>query len=277
MTSAQRSTDRVVTVNGLRLQTRRRPGPKGPPLLLIHGLGGSMDSWEPLLDALSDRDILMIDTPGMGRSELPALPLSVGALAERIAGAVRALDVDVVDVLGFSHGGTVAQEFAHRRPAVVRRLALVATVAGIPWLPPRLRAGLALLSTRRYHDRAAAERDLRLLAGGRTAREPEVLRGIIDDRSANPPSTRGYRYLQLPVIWWSSHPWLHTLMCRTLVLAGRDDPVVRPVNASVLAARITDSRLALLPGAGHMVLFDEPERAARLLAEFLDAPDVDRR
>ncbi|MEJ2870447.1 alpha/beta fold hydrolase [Actinomycetospora sp. OC33-EN08] len=272
MTSAAPGTDRTVTAGGLCLATRRRPGPQGPPLLLVHGLGGSMGSWEPLLEALPERDVVMIDTPGMGRSELPALPLSIGALADRIADAVRTLDLDVVDVLGFSHGGTVAQELAHRHPALVRRLVLVATVAGIPWLPPRLRAGLALLSTRRYHDRAAAERDLRLLAGGRTARDPEALRGIIDDRAANPPSTRGYRYLQIPVLWWSSHLWLHTLRCRTLVVAGRDDPVVRSVNASVLAARIADSRLALLPDAGHMLLFDESQRAARLLTEFLDAP-----
>lgn len=265
-------TDRVVSVRGLTLHTRRRPGNAAPPLLLIHGLGGSMDSWQPLLDSLPDRDVVMIDTPGMGRSELPERPLPIHGLADVLAAALTELGIERVDVLGYSLGGTVAQEFVHRHPLRVRRLVLAATVAGIPWLPPNARSLMALLSTKRYHDRDTAVRAIPLLAGGRTARDPDVLAALVADRESHPPSKRGYRYLQIAVLGWSSHLWLHSLRCRTLVVAGTEDPVVRPINARILARRIRDSTVEIVDGAGHMMLFDEPERLARILTEFLSAP-----
>ncbi|MFF0494030.1 alpha/beta fold hydrolase [Nocardia sp. NPDC004068] len=264
--------DRTVTARGLVLYTRRRPGNTEPPLLLIHGLGGSMDSWKPLLANLPGRDVIMIDTPGMGRSELPRRPLPIHGVADVLAAALTELGVDRVDVLGYSHGGTVAQEFVHRHPRRVRRLILTATVAGVPWLPPRPRSTLALLSTRRYRDRAAAARDIPLLAGGRTARDAGTLAAVLADREANPPGKKGYRYLQAAVIGWSSHPWLHRLRCRTLVLQGSDDPVVRTFNGRLLAGRIHGARLEVLGGAGHLMLFDEPERLGRLISDFLSAP-----
>ncbi|NMO01622.1 alpha/beta fold hydrolase [Gordonia sp. TBRC 11910] len=228
-----------------------------------------MDSWGPLLDAIGDRDVIMIDTPGMGRSEVPRRPMSIGAIADTFAAALSELDVDRVDVLGYSHGGTVAQEFAHRHPGRLRRMVLVATVAGVPWLPPRFTAQRALLSTRRYHSKAVAARDIPILAGGRTARDAEVLDAILADRQAHPPSKTGYRYLQIAVMPWSSHPWLHRIQCRTLVLQGDDDPVVRVANGRLLAARIRNARLEIVGGAGHMMLFDEPDRVGPLIAEFL--------
>jgi pimeloyl-ACP methyl ester carboxylesterase len=240
--------------------------------LLIHGLGGSLDSWGALLDSLPGRGVIMIDTPGMGQSELPRFPLRVGTIADRLAEAVRKLGVDRVDVLGYSHGGIVAQEFARRHPEMLARLVLVATTAGIPWVPPRPRVQRALLSTRRYRSRAAAERDMPILAGGRVARDPDILRMILDDRQAHPPTTRGYHYLGLGLFGWCSYLWLHTLRCPTLVVHGSADPLVRPVNGRVLAARISTARLALLPGAGHMVLFDEPERIGAMVSEFLTQP-----
>ena len=272
-TDARRFTEHAVTTGGLRLHTRRRHGDGKPPLLLIHGLGGSLESWGPLLDHLPDRDVIMIDTPGMGQSELPRFPLRVRAIADRLAEVVRELGVETVDVLGYSHGGVVAQEFARRHPEMLRRLVLVATIGGFPWIPPRPPVQRALLSTRRYRSRAAAEHELPILAGGRVARDPEVLRAILEDRESHPPSKRGYRYLQLGVLGWSSHHWLHRLTCPTLVIQGGGDPVVRPVNGWLLASRIRNARFELVSGAGHMALFDEPERIGRILYEFLAMPD----
>lgn len=271
MTEAEQL-DRTVVAKGLTVYTRRRPGNAEPPLLLIHGLGGSMDSWQPFLEQLPDREVIMIDTPGMGRSELPSSPLPIHGIADVLAEALVELGVERVDVLGYSHGGTVAQEFAHRHPRRIRRLVLVATVAGIPWLPPKPSSAKALLSTRRYRSRAAAAHDIPLLAGGRTARDPDVLAAVLADREANPPSKKGYRFLQAAVVGWSSHLWLHTLRCRTLVLQGSDDPVVRVLNARILAGRIRGATLQVFDGAGHMMLFDESTRVGGAVSEFLSAP-----
>src|SRR4051794_8671753 len=106
--------DRPIEVRGLRLYTRRRPGRAQPPLLLLHGIGGSLTSWAPLLSALEHRDVVMIDAPGVGRSSLPWRPLRLPEIADYIADALHTLALDRVDVLGHSLGGMVAQELARR-------------------------------------------------------------------------------------------------------------------------------------------------------------------
>ena len=262
--------DRFVAVNGLRLFTRRRRGRgAGVPLVLLHGIGGSLESWQPLLEAMPDRDVIMVDAPGAGRSEVPLLPIPIAGFADCVAGAVRALGVERADVLGYSLGGLVTQELARRHPDLVRKLVLVAAIVGIGAKLGSLRARLTLLSTRRYRDRRAAEREIPILAGGRTARDPAVLQELLSSRAAHPPTQRGYRYQQLAVLGWSSRGWLHRLPFPTLVVQGADDPVVLEANGRMLADRIPNARLEIVPGAGHMVLFDESATVGPLIEDFL--------
>src|SRR4051794_26591853 len=225
-------TERPVFVGGLRLHTRRRRGSATPPLLLLHGIGGSLESWKPLLAALPDRDVVMIDCPGAGRSDVPWLPIPISTIADYVAGALQQLGImRRVDVLGYSLGGLVAQELARRHPASIRRLVLVSTIMGFYGRPPAPKVQRALMSTKRYTDAAAAERDMRLLAGGRTARDPAALVTVIADRAKHQPSPRGYLYQQLATLGWSSRRWLPALSMPTLVLQGDADPVVHVGNA----------------------------------------------
>lgn len=270
LTERPSHTERVVNVHGLNVYTRRRPGSATPPLLLINGLGGSLTAWDPLLEALPGRGVTMVDTPGAGRSQTPRFPLRVTQLADVIAEAATALGVEEVDVLGFSLGGTIAQELAKRHPERVRKLILVATIFGIGSRPVPLRVSKTLLTTTRYHDRAAMERDMPLLAGGRTAREPAVLQSLLDARESHPPSARGYYFQQLSLTGWSSWCWLKRLKLPTLVLHGAADPVVPTVNARMLAARIPNAQLELVDGAGHLMLFDEAATCGPVIDRFLD-------
>lgn len=262
--------DRVVAVRGLQIFTRRRHGNAAPPLVLINGLGGSLTSWGPLLERLPDRDVIMIDTPGSGRSQTPRFPIRVNAIADIIAEATGALGADEVDVLGFSLGGTIAQEFAKRHPDLIRKLILVATMYGIGARSVPVRAHRMLLSTRRYRDRTTMEHQMPLLAGGRSARDPEALAKLLAAREGCPPSIRGYYYQQLSLIAWTSWPWLKKLRCPTLVLHGSADPVVPKVNARIMAARIPNTELGIIDGGGHLVLFDESEKTAPIIDAFLN-------
>lgn len=266
------TTEQTIAVGGLRLHTARRQGTSKMPLLLLHGLGGSMESWGPLLEAMPDRDIFMIDAPGAGRSQTPMLPLRLKGTADHIAKALAALNVEQVDVLGFSLGGTIAQELAYRHPAMVNKLILVATVPGLGLVPGKIRAQIALLSTRRHKHRDAAERDMPIICGGRTARDPDALKMLLDGRTLYPPTTRGYRYQQMSVMGWSSLLWLHRVAAPTLVIMGEEDPIVRSQNGTLLKWRLPDARLEVIPGAGHMMLFDEPAKTAPLIEHFLDTP-----
>jgi pimeloyl-ACP methyl ester carboxylesterase len=68
---------------------------------------------------------------------------------------------------------------------------------------------------------------------------------------------------------WSSRNWLRDLGMPTLVIHGDDDPVVNVVNGQMLAERIPGATLQVVADAGHMLLFDEPEKVAAILERFL--------
>lgn len=273
MATAAGANDQPVIVRGLKLNTRRQVGSAGaPPLLLLHGLGGSVNSWRPLLAALPGRDIIMVDAPGVGRSELPLLPLGLPAMADYFADAVRKLRIDpCVDVLGYSLGGMVAQELARRHPALLRRMVLVSTAMGLNGVPPDASVMRALMLPRRYDGAAGTDDNVQLLAGGRTARDPAIRAGIVADRVPNPPSRLGYLYQQWATLGWSSRRWLPELVLPSLVLHGDQDPVAPVANARLLAERLPNAELKIVPGAGHMLLFDEPEKAVAIIEPFLAA------
>ena len=182
------------------------------------------------------------------------------------------LGVGPADVLGCSFGGVVAQELAHRHPTMVDRLILAATSAGWPAWPPSPLVVWLMMTPARYYDRRLAAAIVPVIAGGRTARDRAVLQASIDQRVASPPTMRGYLQQLYAITGWTSQPWLGGLQQPTLVLHGNRDPIVPVANARWMACRIPHATMAEIPGAGHMVLFDEPDRAAAEIARFL-SPD----
>jgi pimeloyl-ACP methyl ester carboxylesterase len=73
-------------------------------------------------------------------------------------------------------------------------------------------------------------------------------------------------------ISWSSLPWLHRIRQPTLVLSGAADPIVPPINARILAGRIPNAELEIVPGAGHLLLMEHAEPVAERIATFLGLP-----
>lgn len=262
---------RYVDIDGLRLRVSVRG--EGPPLLLITGLGANIEMWGPFERALEGRTTISYDAPGMGRSGSPRIPLRMGGLARVARDLLTALGHESADVLGYSLGGGVAQELARRWPHAVDRLILCGTSAGLGSFPPRNPlVPLVLATPYRYYVPGHYARVAPFVAGGRTARDPEVLRRQVEARKASPPSWDGY-VKQMYAAWgWSSLPWLHRIRHRTLVVAGAEDPIMPVANARMLAWRIPDATLEVLDGAGHLFLVDEPESAVPRIARFLDAP-----
>ena len=80
----------------------------------------------------------------------------------------------------------------------------------------------------------------------------------------------GYFYQLLAMVGWSSLPWLWTLPQPTLVLMGRDDPLVPVVNGRILARLIPNARLVRVENASHWIPHDTPEIFANEVAKFLE-------
>lgn len=261
-------TPRTVRVGGLELRVVRHG--QGPPLLLITGIGANLDMWGPFVRLLSGHELVAFDAPGTGRSQRPRRPLRLPALARIVVELLDALGLERVDVLGYSFGGGLAQELAHRAPERVRRLILCATAPGLGSVPPRPVPALLVATPARYYHPALARFIVPRLAGGRTAREAGSLDRDVAARLAAPPDLLGYAFQLYATAGWTSLRWLHTLPHRTLVLAGDDDRLVPVANARLLARRIPDARLHVVRGGGHLFLVDDPEEPARVIQAFLD-------
>jgi poly(3-hydroxyalkanoate) depolymerase len=266
---------RLVEVGGLAVRTCVRG--EGSPLLLLTGIGASLEMWEPFEQALEGLPIqtISIDLPGTGGSPPPSKPMRMPALARLLVGVLDALGYTTVDLLGVSFGGALAQQLAHQAPDRINRLVLVATAPGVPGLggvPGHPRALIAMATPRRYYDPAYLRDKGHMIYGGPPL--PPVQRIEDDARFRLPPSVRGYLFQLWAIQAWTAFPWLHTLKQPTLIIAGDDDRILPLPNARILAWRIPRAQLEVVSGGGHLFLLQRPKHVVSLLRDFLLPTDA---
>jgi poly(3-hydroxyalkanoate) depolymerase len=261
---------RFVEVDGVRLRTSVRGC--GPPLLLVTGLGASLDMARPFEQELTARGVQTVafDAPGVGQSMAYRWPRRMRGVASTVEQLLEALGYDQVDVLGVSLGGVVAQQLAHQAPQRVRRLVLAATGPGLGGVPGSPRVLLTLATPRRYRQPDYYRRVAGRIYGGAARRDPDALLGGSVARFVEPPSMWGYLGQLYAIAGWTSLPWLRTLQQPTLVLAGDDDPIVPLVNGRILARCIPNARLHVVRDGGHLFLLEQPARIAAAVAGFLE-------
>ena len=239
----------------------------GRPLLFFNGIGANIELMSPLADWLPDRDIITFDMPGVGRSPSPRFPYRPWTMALRTARLLDRLgyDGEVVDVMGVSWGGGMAQQFAFQHPRRVGKLILAATAAGLFMAPgdPKVLAKMA--NPRRYIDPDYLRDNFETLYGEATGSAGHVSR-------LRPPSRRGYLYQLGAMVGWTSAFFLPFLKQKTLVLMGEDDRIVPLVNGRILAGLIPHARLEIVPG-GHLFLVSRPQATIPLIEAFLGESD----
>ena len=248
---------------------------EGPPVVLFNGIGAHVEMWRPLERALSGLRVVSFDAPGTGRSRALPVPATMGRLATLAEGLFDALGLERADVLGYSLGGALAQQFAVQAPERVRRLVLAATLPGWGGVPGELPALLALATPLRYRSRTYYERTAGTIAGGRARRDHAHVQRLWRDRSGHSPSLRGYAHQLVAGMLFSSLRWLERIRAPTLVLTGDDDPLVPVSNALLMASRIPRARVCLVRGEGHFLLLDDHSPALAAIGEFLTAERLD--
>jgi poly(3-hydroxyoctanoate) depolymerase len=243
----------------------------GEPLLLVSGLGCDADMWAPFVEQFAGRRIIRFDAPGTGRSSSPLFPVSIGALAELAATVLDLYDIISADVVGFSYGGAVAQQFAFDHPDRIRRLVLAATTCGLGSVPGSLQAMAALANTLRFYSPAYFDRLAPTLYGGVTGRDANAANETIKG-TASSPSSYGYAMQLLGAAGWTSLPFLDRIRHETLVINGDDDPLVPVANAQMLAQRIPRAQLEIVEQAGHLFLCDDAANLGPRIGRFVNAP-----
>ena len=233
----------------------------GPDVLLIAGLGDPAEAWQFQLDGLADRyRLTAYDNRGMGRTPLPADPLSVATMADDAAALLHALDVPAAHVAGFSGGSAIAQELALRHPELVRSLVLVsswarsdaflrAAVKFWRWLPdaaPSERAFLEAFYLWIYTPRGHAD---------------GTVEKIIEEVLAFPhkPSTEAIQRTLDAFLAHDTAGRLAGIAAPTLVLVGGLDMITPPRHGQAVADGIPGARFEVLPEEAHQLFQEAPD------------------
>ncbi len=260
--------ERYVTAGGQRIRVNVRHG-TGVPLVLCNGIGASLEVLDPLVEQL-ETTVVRFDVPGTGGSPTSLLPYGFPYLAWVLGRVLSKLEIGVVDVLGLSWGGALAQQFAFQNPRRCRRLVLVATGTGMLMVPAHPRVLLKMATPRRFSDPGYAASIAGELYGGTVrAHGQDVAQLFV--RQLHAGSKVGYLHQLLAGSVWTSLFALRAVRQETLIVAGTDDPIIPAANARILHALLPHALLHLHSG-GHIDVVHNATELAPVIQGFLDEP-----
>ncbi len=245
----------------------------GPPLLMIMGFSGQASSWsEPFLERLWPHfSVVRFSNRGTGESDRPQEATTIRMMADDAAALLRALGIERAHVLGASMGGMIAQELALNHADMLNGLVLCCTTTG--------GAG---------HVAANAEVFSMMMPAPGLPREDQIRKawpamctpGFIEDRLdfmemmlrtslINPTPIETIMKQMAAVQAFDAYDRLGGIKAPTLIVHGDADVLVPTANGRTLHERIPGSELAIIPGVGHMISWEKPAEAARVITDFL--------
>ncbi len=255
----------------------------GPPVILLHGFGGSMWQWEYQQAALSARHrVVTLDLLGSGLSDKPAIDYSPDTLIEYLRSFMHELELEGATLVGNSMGAGLAMALALTDPEKVTRLVLISG------LPPRVEETLASPIMKRAVDLRVpvwlaefgswlfgtrpTEKILKEIVFDHTLLTPAVMERSNRNRRA-PGFIRPLMSLRDHLPQWESRfaPRLNTITHSTLILWGEEDRLFPPQVGHDLHRLIPGSTLHLIPKAGHIPQWERPDIVNGFILSFLES------
>jgi pimeloyl-ACP methyl ester carboxylesterase len=254
----------------------------GPVLLLIHGMGGTFENWQAVIEPLARRHtVLAPDLPGHGRSAPGGGDYSIGALAAGLRDLLVALGHQRATLVGHSLGGGIAMQFAYQFPETTERLVLVSSgglghevslllrAAALPGADLFIAATATLGST----VGGALARGLGIVGVRPNADVSEVARGYAsladrDRRAAFLATLRGVIDTGGQRVHAGDRHYLDEGM-PTLIVWGDRDPIIPLHHGQNAHEAIPGSRLEVFEGVGHLPHLEAPGRFVALLEQFI--------
>ena len=275
---------RTVTVRGLSIRVHETGDPQNPPILLLHGIGRSLEDWLPQHERLSDgRRVLSVDLPGFGLSERLPGAITLAGLADGVVATLDALgEQRPLHVMGNSLGGAVAMQLLTAAPQRVATLTLVNSAGfgkevafflralAIPGLGRRLMRRMDAAAARRverslFFDRAHVTQE-RVDFALQVAARPGYAEVFLETARA----LGGFRGIR--------QPWRDTLLAGaarhprpTLLVWGDRDLILPAAHLAAAQAAFPHARSHLFPHTGHMPQIERADEFADLARQFLSA------
>ena len=244
---------------------------EGPVVVCVHGLGGSSNTFTPLMPALARQRVLRVDLPGSGRSQRAEGTLSIDRFVDVLLAVCSRLDITRAHWIGHSMGSIVCQHLAAAKPKMVASIALFG-----PLIAPPDAARTALQA------RAAKARE-------GVACMHEITQALIgaalsaDSRERSPLAVAfvreslmrqdGEAYARSCEALAAAQPAaVEKIEAPVLLVTGDEDGVAPPQSVRAMAERLhaaKSTRVVVLRRCGHWTPIERPEECQRELREFL--------
>ena len=237
----------------------------GDSVVMIHGLGGSTNTFTPLLAAFARHKRVRLDLPGSGRSRRFDGPLALDtfldALRQAFSGIAKA------HVVAHSMGTIVAQHFAAAEPDRVKSLALFGPLLAPPE-PARANIRARAAKARQEGMRGIADALVQASLSSETkAKNPLAIAFVRESLMAQDPEG----YAQSCEALADMQPADTTrIACPTLLVTGDEDAVSPPQSVRMMAQKISGSRVEVLRGCGHWTPVEKPVECVQLLKQFYE-------
>jgi 3-oxoadipate enol-lactonase len=238
----------------------------GEPVVLVHGLGGSSNTFQPLMTALRNFTVYRPDMPGSGRSPVPLEPQSIASLAEAIVGGLEELGVASAHFGAHSLGTLVCQHIAVHMPQCVRSMTLFGALTEPPEGARTGLIGRAATARSGNMDVIADQIIAATLSPATHAGKPSAVAFVRESVMRQPPE--GYAKTCEALSKAQAYP-VERIAVPVLLVAGDTDPVAPPSMATALKDRMPQATMVLLERSGHWIPIEKSEDSSRLIADFL--------
>ncbi len=253
----------------------------GPPLVLIMGYRLSSLAW-PLdfIEALAEKfTVVLFDNRGTGASDKPVIGYEISNMARDVSGLLDHLEIACANVLGYSMGGAIAQEFVRQFPDRVLGLVLCATMCGGP---RAVYASPPVVRVMRELDGLKPEEIARriwevtyspaYLENHRELAEDQMRREIAAPTPLHAADLQYQAFAE-----FDCARALPGIQAPTLVLTGDLDRLISSQNSKLIAGLIPGARLIVIPGCGHRMMWEAAHECVAFVTEFLTGVDEGRR
>ena len=246
---------------------------KGQPVILIHGFCETLEIWNGVAEKLAEKfEVFSIDLPGFGKSQLPSTPFSIDEIGTKVLGWIDHKKIRNPVVIGHSLGGYVALAMAAKSPEKF--------------------AGLGLFHSSAFPDtedrKANRNRVIEFVkAHGTDPFIDTFVPGLFFDKNhgAIPQAEKIARNTSIETLLAytaamrdrpSSIDFLQSYDCPVLVIGGEKDSIV-PLETTLEFGQIAPkSTLHILKGIGHMAMYEQPDEAQAIVADFILANTIAR-